>query len=165
MGKIEVKPADRTHVDGILHLQAQNLQSAGGMLSAEFPRSWFETWLGTMPVLAAFDDETVVGYLLSSTVSANRDVGVIQAMLRQVDLQERHFIYGPICVAEPYRGRGIAAALYRTLLEHLPGQTPITFIRKDNGASLAAHTALGMIEVGAFTYQGRSHAILQATGT
>ncbi|WP_315927621.1 GNAT family N-acetyltransferase [Mesorhizobium sp. SP-1A] len=163
MGEVHVKVADRNDVDGILRLQAANLHSAGGMLSAEFPRAWFERWLDVMPVLVARDGVSVVGYLISSTVAANSDVGIVQAMLREVDLEEQHFIYGPICVDEYYRRKGIAAALYNKLREILPGTTPITFIRRDNSKSLAAHLALGMIEVATFTHLGRAHAILQAS--
>ena len=51
----------------------------------------------------------VVGYLVSSPLSANADVPIVQAMLAAYRGARDAYVYGPICVEETKRGRGLAA--------------------------------------------------------
>jgi hypothetical protein len=130
--------------EGILNLQDRNHPDRGGTLSARFCRTWFEA-AAAMPVVVARREGRVVGYLVSSPVSAYAvsspvsayaDVPVVQAMLAAYSGMPGAYVYGPICIEETERGRGLAGAMFAELRAQLPGQEGVLFIRRDNAASL-----------------------------
>jgi hypothetical protein len=104
--------ATGSDLDGILDLQEANLPQRGGTLSARFSREWFETALETMPVVVARRDARLVGYLISSPVAAYAGVAVVEGMLRALPGTPDAYVYGPTCVADGERGRGLAGAMF-----------------------------------------------------
>ena len=163
-GDHEIGPAAGGDIDGILDLQERNLPHSGGTLSARFLRAWFEVAVGAMPVIVARRNGRVVGYLVSSPVAAHAGVPVVQAMLRAYRGAPDAYVYGPICVEEAERGRGLAGAMVAALRAELPGREGILFIRRDNAASLRAHEKMGMREVAGFTHDGAAFAVLSYVG-
>ena len=149
-----IELASRSDVPEILDLQEGNLLDNGGMLSVRLPRAWFEAAISDMPVLVARDDGRVVGYVASTSLAAQAGIPVVQAMLRAYPGSPGAYIYGPICVAESHRSRGLARAMFAELRLRLPGREGFTFIRCDNAASIAAHNGVGMREVTQI-YSGR----------
>jgi L-amino acid N-acyltransferase YncA len=105
-----------------------------------------------------------VGYLVSSPITAHTDVPVVQTMLSVYRGAPDAYVYGPICVEEAERGRGLAAAMFAELRAQLPDREGILFIRRDNPASLRAHARMGIREVAAFTHGGASFAVLSYIG-
>ena len=73
-------------------------------------------------------------------------------------------MYGPVCVAEEARGRGLAAAMFAALRARLPGREGMLFIRRGNTASLRAHARMGMREVAGFAHGGAAMAVLAYVG-
>jgi hypothetical protein len=78
----EIGLATRDDVTGILDLQERNLRSVGGALSVRFSRDWFEAAISDMPIIVARSDEQVVGYVVSTPLTAQAHDSIIQAMLR-----------------------------------------------------------------------------------
>src|SRR4051812_32877985 len=78
----EIAVATREDITGILELQEQNLRSNGGALSVPFSREWFEVAITDMPIIVARRDNRVVGYLVSTPLTAQTHSPIIQAMLR-----------------------------------------------------------------------------------
>ena len=117
-----------------------------------------------MPVVVARHEGRVVGYLVSSPLSANADVPIVQAMLAAYRGAPNAYVYGPICVEETKRGRGLAGAMFAALRAQLPGREGVLFIRRDNPASLRAHARMGMQEVAEFTHGGAAFAVLSYNG-
>jgi L-amino acid N-acyltransferase YncA len=148
----EIALATRADIAGILDLQEQNLREQGGTLSVRFSREWFETALADMPMLVARKAGRVVGYLVSSSKAAQGHVPIIQATLQAYPGAPDAYLYGPICIAGSERGQGLPAALMSALSERLPGRQGITFIRRDNTASMRAHAKIGMREVAEFVH-------------
>jgi hypothetical protein len=109
-------------------------------------------------------EERIVGYLVSSPLSAYADVPVVQAMLAVYRGAPGAYVYGPICVEETERGRGLAGAMFAELRARLPGREGVLFIRRDNAASLKAHARMGMREVAEFTHGRATFAVLSYTG-
>jgi RimJ/RimL family protein N-acetyltransferase len=105
-----------------------------------------------MPVIVARKAGRVVGYLVSSSKAAQGHVPIIQVTLRAYPGAPDAYLYGPICVSESERGQNLPAALMSALSERLPGREGITFIRRDNTASMRAHAKIGMREVAEFTH-------------
>jgi L-amino acid N-acyltransferase YncA len=151
-------------IEGILDLQDRNQPDRGGTLSARFSRAWFEAAIAAMPVVVARREGRVVGYLVSSPLAAYAEVPVVRAMLAAYGGTPGAYVYGPICVEEAERGRGLAGAMFAELRAWLPGREGVLFIRRDNAASLKAHARMGMREVAEFTHGGAAFAVLSYVG-
>ena len=160
----EIAPAARDDIAGILDLQEQNLRERGGTLSVRFSSDWFETALTDMPIIVARKGGQVVGYLVSSSKAAQGQVPTIQATLRAYPGAPDSYLYGPVCVAESERGRGLAGMMLSALRARLPGREGITFIRRDNVHSLRAHSKMGMREVAEFADGGAAVVVVAYRG-
>jgi len=104
----EVTSATLDDIQAILDLQEQNLRINGGALSVRFSREWFEKAIVDMPIVVARSDENVVGYVVSTSLTAQAHEPIIQVMLRAYPGSPGAYNYGPICVAESHRGQGLA---------------------------------------------------------
>ena len=160
----EIALATRPDVAGILELQERNMRDNGGALSVRFSRDWFETAIGDMPVLVARDREQVIGYVVSTTLMAQAHDPLIQAMLRAYPGAPGAYNYGPICVAESHRGRGVAMALFEALRTRLQGREGFTFIRADNAASRKVHAKMGMRDVAEFRHGDAAYVVVAYQG-
>jgi L-amino acid N-acyltransferase YncA len=160
----EIETATHDDIAAILDLQESNLREHGGALSARFSRQWFETAIRDMPVLVARDTGTVVGYVVSTSMAAQAHVPIIAAMLRAYPGSPDAYNYGPICVAESHRGRGLALSLFEALRERLPGREAVSFIRADNISSRRAHGKMGMRETAEFSLGGVAYLVVVYPG-
>jgi L-amino acid N-acyltransferase YncA len=150
----DIAVATREDIAGILELQEQNLPERGGALSVRLPAQWFETVLERMPVIVARKAGRVVGYVASAPLDMMAHVPIIVAMLRAYPGSPDAYLYGPICIAESERGRGLATNLFAALRERLPGREGIAFIRSDNASSRRAHAKMGMREAAEYAHEG-----------
>jgi len=161
---VDVGTATEQDVDGILELQAVNQPERGGLLSAELPRSRVTEMMHAMPLIVARRNGRIVAFLMNSPREMNDDVPVIRAMLDAYPGSPGAYVYGPICVSEEERGKGLAQAMFAELRRLEPGREGILFIRSDNSASLRAHTKMGMREVATFMMNGIEHVVLSYVG-
>jgi predicted N-acetyltransferase YhbS len=160
----EIGLALRDDIAGVLELQAENVIDRGGSLSVAFSREFFESAITDMPLIVARKKGRVVGYVLSSPLAAHAHVLIIDSMLRAYRGSAGAYLYGPICVADSERGRGLAGRLFAALRKQLPGREGILFIRRDNTSSLRAHAKMGLREVAEFTHDGVAHVVLSYLG-
>ena len=161
---VEIGKATGADLDGILDLQAANQQKRGGMLSVELPRARVAEMMHELPLIVARRSGRVVAFLMNSAREMNEDVPVIRAMLDAYPGSPGAYVYGPICVSEEERGKGLAQAMFAELRRLEPGREGILFIRSDNSASLRAHTKMGMREVATFMVNGLEHVVLSYVG-
>jgi L-amino acid N-acyltransferase YncA len=129
-----------------------------------FSAAWFETAIADMPVMVARRVGHVVGYVVSTPLAAQAREPIIQAMLRAYPGSPGAYNYGPICVVEGERGRGLAGAMFAALRQRLPGREGFTFIRADNTVSLEVHTKLGMRRVAEFIHAGAAYVVVAYVG-
>jgi len=155
------KPQD---IAGITILQDPNVIDRGGGLSVRQTADWFKRSMLEMPIIVARRDGKVVGYVLSTSLAAKSHVPIVQAMLRSFPAPPDCYLYGPVCVAETERGKGLAGIMFEKLSARLPGRTAMTFIRADNAPSLKAHRKMGMQELGTFMSEGVPHVALAYSG-
>jgi L-amino acid N-acyltransferase YncA len=141
-------------IPGILALQEPNLPDSGGSLSVRQSADWFKHTMLEMPLIVGRRNGKVVGYMLSTSLAAKAQVAIVQAMLRRFPAPPNCYSYGPVCVAETERGKGLAGAMFEKLRAELPGRPAMTFIVADNVPSLIAHRKMGMQELGTFTNGG-----------
>jgi L-amino acid N-acyltransferase YncA len=160
----EIGLAARDDIAGMLELQGKNVIDRGGLLSVAFSREFFETAIAGMPVIVARKDGRVIGYVLSSPLPAHAHLPIIKAMLRSYRGSAGAYLYGPICVEQNERGRGLAGRLFAALRKQLPRREGILFIRRKNASSLGAHAKMGLREVAEFTHEGVAHAVMSYLG-
>jgi hypothetical protein len=97
-------------------------------------------------------NERVVGYLVSCDFAEQAHVPLVQAMLKVYPGTPGAFNYGPFCVSESERKRGLAGAMFAALRARLPEREAVAFIRADNTPSLRAHGRMGMQQVAEFIH-------------
>ena len=156
--------ATRDDVPGIVDLQERNLSEHGGQLSVRWSPEWFEHAITDMPIIVARSGRRVVGYLVSTPQSAQSGVAIVLAMLATYRSPTDAYTYGPVCVEEQHRNRGVAASMFERLRTQLPGREGLTFIRGDNIASRRVHASLGMREVGKFEHGGVEYIVATYIG-
>ena len=161
---VDIGKATEADLDGILELQAANQLERGGMLSASLSRSRVAEMIRGRPLIVARRSGRVVGYLMNSTRELGDDVPIIRAMLDAYAGRADAYVYGPICVREEERGKGLAEAMFAELRRLERGREGILFIRRDNPGSLRAHTKMGMREVADFVFNGTEHVVLSYVG-
>jgi predicted GNAT superfamily acetyltransferase len=160
----EIGKAKEADLTGILELQAANQIARGGSLSAELPRSRVEAMMRGMPLVVARRDGRVIGFLMTTTREMNAELPVVRAMFQAYAGASDAYVYGPICVDQMERGKGLAAAMFSQLRNLQPGREGVLFIRSDNEASLLAHRRMGMDEVARFDLDGIDFAVFSYVG-
>jgi GNAT superfamily N-acetyltransferase len=156
--------ATQQDAQGIADLQEKNLRSNGGALSVRFPREWFEAAIAAMPIVIARSAGRIIGYVIVTPIAAQAPVSIVQAMLRVYPGAPDCYIYGPICVAQSHRGRGVATAMFEALRARLPGREGFTFIRSDNTVSITVHAKMGLRELAEFTHEDTAYAVVGYIG-
>ncbi len=89
-------------------------------------------------------------YVLGKSLAAKAEVPILQSMLRAFPPPPECYLYGPVCVAETERGKGLAKAMFEKLQAHMGARPAMTFVRADNEQSLRAHEKMGMRRLGMF---------------
>jgi L-amino acid N-acyltransferase YncA len=139
--------------------------SQGGSLTGEFPRETVARMVsGGMPVIVARREQRLVGVLFSAAKDGVAPAPSVKAMWSAWPGAPSAYVYGPVCIADTERGRGLLPQLYMALKEHCRGREAVLFIRRDNLPSLRAHERLGMREVARFTLDGFEYAVYSDGG-
>lgn len=154
LNSITIKVATINDLDGIIKLQTANQTSRGGTLSGGLTAHQIQEMMTDMPQIIAIINHEVVGFLLttSQAVNNNRQVPIVDAMSASYTGSPDSYIYGPICVSEHQRGKGLAQLMFQELLKLEPNRQGILFIKSDNLASLKAHQKMGMHKVSSFHF-------------
>jgi L-amino acid N-acyltransferase YncA len=159
----DIRTATTDDIPGLLALQAENQISKGGTLSIEFPAAWFTDVIREMPIVVAWREHRLVGFLVSSSKAATQHLSLGQAKFNAYPADPNAYNSGPLCIAATERGQGLVAKLFAMQRLLLPGREGVAFIRKDNGASRAAHSKNGFREVAEFSYAGVDYLVAART--
>ena len=143
-----------------------------GFLSAEFNPTQIAAIADDLGIMVAIDAGEIAGYLCAFRNEFEHSSPVLATMLRSYDRVHfagrsissyRSYIYGPVCIARDYRGRGVLRQLYEAQKKDLAGrfEAGVAFVSRSNPHSLQAHLAgLGMTDAGDFEVNGNVYAIL-----
>ena len=159
-----VTKANEMDLEGILQLQALNQVERGGLLASSLPPERILAMMREMPLIVARRDKHVTGFLLTATRYMNNDMPLVKAMLEAYPGSPDAYIYGPICVSQEERGRGLAQRMFAHLCRLEAGREGMLFIRKDNEASMHAHLKMGMREVAIFMHEKHEFAVFSFRG-
>jgi hypothetical protein len=179
---MEIGRATEKDHQGILRLQSRyyikNLGSKerkGGFLSAEFSLSQIAAMAEDLGIAVAREGTTVVAYMCASRADMTPRPLILDAMLKSLENVIFHgkmlsltqiFIYGPVCIDEVHRGRGVLKGLFDQLKAPLVGrfEVAVAFVAADNPRSLRAHVnGLGMERVGLFEHDGNEYHVVACT--
>lgn len=152
--QIEIRPAGKSDLPGLLKLQNANQIAQGGSLAAELAADQIEQMMSDMPQIIACRNGEVVGFLMTTSqeISKQRPLLIIDKTLEAYPwADDDAYIYGPVCVSDSERGQRLAQLMFGKLLQLEPNRQGVLFIRGDNEASLRAHRRMGMSKVGEFT--------------
>ena len=160
----KISLATAEDIPGILALEDANLPGKGGNLSVRHNADWFRRAILEKSVVACRRDGAVVGYVLGTSLALKAEISIIQAMVRAFPPKQGCYLYGPVCVAETERGKGVADAMFKELRTHMPSRSAMTFVRADNAMSCRAHAKMGMQELGTFTSDAELYVALSYEG-
>ena len=163
----------------ILQLQSANYitnlteeERRSGFLSAQFSFEQTAQIAEDLGITVAVLDQHVAGFLCAFRNEFPSGSPVIKQMLLSYPVfrfEDRplssfsSYIYGPVCIAREYGGRGLLRGLYEAQKKDLAGQFEIgvAFVSHSNAHSLRAHVnGLGMMEVGDFQVGANRYAAL-----
>jgi len=163
----------------ILDLQSANYianllahEREQGFLSAQFTLEQTAQIAEDLGTIVAVIDDQIVGFVCASRNESETGSPVIAKMLESYDRMIfegralksfRSYIYGPVCLARDFRGRGLLRGLYQAQKKDLAGQFEIgvAFVSRSNPHSLETHVkGLGMTEVGDFECRGNVYVTL-----
>jgi len=163
----------------IMRIQSANLipnlsraEQTDGFLSAEFSPDQFVHMDREIPLIVADCGSRLGGYLCGCSLASCAKVPLLAHMAALLPAtmyrskpvnQYGAFIYGPVCVDRPMRGKGILEGLFRAYKDQLAGKFDIgiLFVSLDNPRSLRAHIhKLGMTKLRNFSFNDRDYALL-----
>jgi hypothetical protein len=110
-------------------------------------------------IIVAMDGAHLLGVLFTSE-TASASAPPVLAMLAAWPGSAEAYVYGPVCIDEAARGKGVLKALHADLVTRRSGREAILFIKANNPRSLRAHARLGMEQVASFTLHGEVFAVL-----
>jgi hypothetical protein len=154
---VGLTPPTAENVAAVAALLQANQASSGGALTGDFPNEKVTQMLQQdSPVISAWEGEELQGVLFTAPASTAAHVPVLAAMRAAWPGREDDYLYGPVCIAQSARGKGVLPQLYAALQRHLPGRAAVLFITDDNVTSRRAHERLGMRAVASFDWNGQA---------
>ena len=152
---------DERELEQILDLQRRNLprslsqreMAENGFVTVEHTLDVLRRMHALVPSIVAKEGDELAGYALVMPVECRSFVPILAPMFQRLEalgmLERRFYVMGQICVASPYRGRGVFDLLYRAHRERLRGRfdAVVTEVSVRNGRSLRAHQRVGFGEL------------------
>ena len=153
---MEARPVrDERELEQILALQQENLARnlppgeivSQGFVTVEHDLGVLRRMHALSPSIVAVEGEALAGYALVMPVECRTFVPILEPMFARLDAlgTERYYVMGQVCVARPFRGRGVFDALYRAHRDALSGRYDrvVTEIATRNTRSMRAHERVG----------------------
>lgn len=148
---------DRRELLQILELQRANLarnltpqeMASQGFVTVEHTLEVLERMHALSPSIVAKDEEALAGYALVMPLACRRFIPVLEPMFVRLAarglLSERSYVMGQICVARPWRGKGVFDLLYRAHRDLLSADydRALTEVATRNARSMRAHQRVG----------------------
>lgn len=165
---IMVGPANGgSDLAGILALQRQNLRTLlspeeahqNGFVTVEHTLEILAQMHALAPSIVARRDAEVVAYALSMPLACRSFLPLLEPMFSLFErltysdaplLSQPLYVMGQICIAAPFRSRGLFEALYAAHRAHFAERYAllVTEISARNGRSLRAHERVGFSTLG-----------------
>jgi ribosomal protein S18 acetylase RimI-like enzyme len=130
-----------------LHAVSADELASQGFLTVEHDLPLLARMHAIAPSVVAFDGSEIAGYALVMPVECRSLIPMLVPMFDRLDALgvTSYYIMGQICVAKPYRGRGVFDALYAAHREHYRTRYErcVTEVATRNTRSMRAHERVG----------------------
>ena len=144
-------------LEQVLDLQRLNLArnldpgeiAAQGFVTVEHTPETLMAMHAIAPSIVAMDGEALAGYALVMPVECRSFIPVLEPMFQRLEslgeFRQRFYVMGQVCVAKPFRGKGVFDLLYQAHRRHLDAQydCSITEVATRNARSMRAHERIG----------------------
>jgi L-amino acid N-acyltransferase YncA len=159
---IEIRQAQIEDAARVSSLLLMNSSERGGALYGDWSIGVVTNWIASGAlIVVAIDGSNLLGALFTSE-KAQASAAPVVAMLRAWPGAADAYVYGPVCIDEAARGRGLLEKLFAYVTGRLPGREPILFIKANNIRSLQAHARLGLRQVANFRLGGEVFIVLSS---
>ena len=162
-------------LDQILVLQAKNLYSnltdedkrSEGFVTVSHDFDLLKAMNEVTPHTIALLEDKVIGYALSMHPQFAASINILKPMFRQIEAilgnTTNFIVMGQICVAEPYRGKGVFRGLYQHMKFFLGNSFDhiITEVDVRNTRSMNAHIAVGFTELCRYEAADKTWSLIQ----
>ena len=157
MENIQLEIAKLSDIDGVLALQELNLvtnltveEKKSGFVTTPFSIKQLTYVINNEGLFIAKDNNKIIAYLFAESWDYFSQYPIFEYMISlfpKLEFQDfevnstSSFQYGPICIAQEYRGKGLIKSLFEFMRIHIVKKYPLslTFINKINIPSLKAH--------------------------
>ena len=157
---ITTRPANLDDVERISALLTANAADRGGSLYGDWSVAVVEDRIAAGDLIIVAMDQTHLLGVLFTSEKARASAPPVLAMLAAWPGTVDAYVYGPVCIDQAVRGKGVLEALHADLVTRRPGREAILFIKANNPRSLHAHARLGMEQVASFALHGEVFAVL-----
>ena len=157
---IKTRPAVAADASRISALLCANKAERGGALLGDWSVGVVTAWIKSGSFVVVADDGPRLAGVLFTEEKAHAVSPPVIVMLRVWGGGSTAYVYGPVCIDQRSRGRGVLEALYAAVVAQMPGREAVLFIRRSNTRSLRAHARLGMAEVARFTFGDEEFLVL-----
>lgn len=173
---IKIRVGKQKDIPGILSLQEKNLYSKltekereSGFVTTPFTTTQIEKVLKQNGVFVAENkDGIIIAYAFAGTWKYFEQWEIFNFMVSRFPKTsfmnkeitvENSFQYGPVCIDNSYRGKGLLNLIFEELRLEFVKKFPIsiTFINSDNVISEKAHTRLGWEIIDRFEFQSNKY--------
>lgn len=174
-----IRQAQRSDYPQILQIQSANIpehltpeQRQQGFIVSQMDNTQLETINNELGIIVACDESRITGFVCLNRSDHRPRPGIVDVMLTELPRARlnghllsdlRIFLYGPVCIDQMYRGKGLLRQLFHAALLQTKDQfdAGVAFINDSNPHSLNAHVkGLGMQDVLIFCYQGECYHLL-----
>jgi L-amino acid N-acyltransferase YncA len=157
---IEIRWAQTEDAARVSSLLTMNSSQRGGALYGDWSIGVVAKWISSGALIViAIDGSKLLGALFTSE-KAQASAAPVVAMLRAWPGADDAYVYGPVCIDEAARGKGVLEKLFAYVTGRLPGRAPVLFIKANNTRSLQAHAKLGLRQVADFRLGGEVFIVL-----
>ncbi|HEX2967431.1 MAG TPA: GNAT family N-acetyltransferase [Syntrophorhabdaceae bacterium] len=178
---IVIERMNQSDVEQVEKIQTENQrirldasQQEAGFLSIAFSREELKGFNNSICVAVAKDMKTVAGYCCVSNADYNARFPILDQIVANLSYfsigQSKHpidrtntSIYGPVCVAAPYRNKGILKRLSSFAMARAKEAGYLyclSFISPENVRSMEAHLRLSFFSIGSVHLNNREYLVM-----
>lgn len=176
---IQIKQAAPDDYHGILKLQHANQpaqlsekEKQQGFVVSNFTLDTLDEINNSLGILVALAGNEITGFVCLTPTAPLPDHPVLRAMIKtfpeqrfngNILIQQRVFIYGPVCISKEWRGRGILKKLFSGVKNFVRDKfdTGVAFIDNNNQHSFSAHVqGLGMTVLTPFEHDNHHYQLV-----
>lgn len=151
-----------------LYANIAESERAGGFVTTPFSGVQLQVWMNQNGAFVAENAGEIVAYVLAGSWDLYAQWPIFPFMIARLEEKswrgfslraEDTFQYGPVCIAQNWRGHDVLPRLFAVLRQSFAPryEVGLSFINAQNARSLAAHRKLGMETIDRWSFGERDY--------